>query len=227
MNQAVPFKVVAAFVRLGRKYDIDVVLDDGLRRLHQEFPATLESYDNLELDTETGWTLIKYARGIEIDVVNLAHEQNLLSVLPLAFLSLRRGHVVESGANDDGYIVTLPLVDQRTWLIYTSALPELLAKTTYAWVKAPHSDYHQSCTNPEDCDFSRSEFARRSLFPLSEPFDPIRRWQQEWGGMFCSNCAKRAKRLHSEGRSRFWDALPGAFGLPGWEELRKERVVPE
>lgn len=225
-NNPIPFQVVAAFVRLGRKYDIDVVLKDGLRRLYYEYPTTLENYDALNPnDIQGGWTLIEDALGIDINVIKLAHEHSLLSVLPGAFVNLDMEDIVAMGLGDNGRAATLSLVDQRAWFIYSCALPKLVAETMYAWTKLPQSDY-PDCKTCSDCEMSRALLAG-SLFPLPQNFGPLLSWRQEWERELCSECSERAKPLHNEGRSRFWDALPGAFGFPDWEELKKERVVPE
>lgn len=41
----------------------------------------------------------------------------------------------------------------------------------------------------------------------------------------CDTCIDLAEILHNDGRAKFWDALPGTFGLPGWDEIDKERDV--
>ncbi|KZP11127.1 hypothetical protein FIBSPDRAFT_192028 [Athelia psychrophila] len=44
--------------------------------------------------------------------------------------------------------------------------------------------------------------------------------------IYIFSCKTRAEQLHENGRVKFWDRLPDAFGLPGWDELAKEREVP-
>lgn len=40
----------------------------------------------------------------------------------------------------------------------------------------------------------------------------------------CEICIDIAKGEHGAGRQRLWNALPGVFDLPAWEELNKERA---
>lgn len=41
----------------------------------------------------------------------------------------------------------------------------------------------------------------------------------------CDDCIAAAKQRHDEGRLELWDALPGVFGLPDWEELENDGYV--
>lgn len=39
----------------------------------------------------------------------------------------------------------------------------------------------------------------------------------------CHPCIAHARDQHEVGREKFWELLPGLFGLPPWTELLKER----
>ncbi|KAF8208150.1 hypothetical protein K438DRAFT_1961665 [Mycena galopus ATCC 62051] len=66
--------------------------DSAVARLTAEFPTTLEEHDALPL----GWTTIQYYYGMEFDIVCLASENNILSVLPAACYG-----IVESWSIDE------------------------------------------------------------------------------------------------------------------------------
>ena len=76
-----PFSVVAAMLRLGSKYEFNHLREDALFRLRAEFPTTLETWDELPPE----YTYILEQDGILFDIINLAIEQGLWSILPSAY----------------------------------------------------------------------------------------------------------------------------------------------
>lgn len=79
---ALPFAAVAAHIRLGRKYDFRELLDLALARLNFEHPTTLHGYDALLLDRPTR---IVATPSLSLDILALARENDILSVLPFAY----------------------------------------------------------------------------------------------------------------------------------------------
>lgn len=73
--------IVAAFLRLGRKYDFEVLRIEALRRIFYEAPATLEEFDKRDSECRI---LYRGVPAFWLDMLNLAREQDLQSVLPLA-----------------------------------------------------------------------------------------------------------------------------------------------
>jgi len=74
-----PFDVVAAFLRLGSKYFIEGLRLDALNRLNYEYPI------NFQPMGRNSTLLLKCYQGISFDVINLARQNNILSILPAAF----------------------------------------------------------------------------------------------------------------------------------------------
>lgn len=73
-------------IRLGRKYEIDHLRDEGLTRLKLEFPSDLNGWDALDV---AKYTHILYAEGGPDPVVatmKLAHECKIQSILPGLYL---------------------------------------------------------------------------------------------------------------------------------------------
>jgi hypothetical protein len=82
---ALPFAVVAALIRLGRKYNFRDILDSTVERITFENPKTLEEYDDLISDKKYTSTRIVPYNGIFFDIITLARENNILSALPCAY----------------------------------------------------------------------------------------------------------------------------------------------
>lgn len=85
------FSAVAAMVRLGKKYDIPHLRDEGLARLKLQFPTRLEDFEKL---SPTDYTHIKHTSGdLAFAVVELAHECKIRSILPSLYFVVARNMV--------------------------------------------------------------------------------------------------------------------------------------
>jgi hypothetical protein len=91
---ALPFAVVSALIRLGRKYDFRDILESAVERVTFENPKTLEEYDGLILHKKYTSTRIVPYRGILFDMITLARENNIVSALPCAYYRALHTHVL-------------------------------------------------------------------------------------------------------------------------------------
>jgi hypothetical protein len=96
LEKALPLPVVAALIRLGRKYSFQRLLDSAVERLTFENPSTLEEFDALNSESPLGMTygpsrIVSYP-GLLFDVLTLGRENDILSTLPCAYYRLVRGY---------------------------------------------------------------------------------------------------------------------------------------
>jgi hypothetical protein len=106
-----------AFLRLGRKYDIQQLYSEALTRLEFEFPSTLEQYDR---SSAYSWTLI-LSSGVHAGytlvsaVINLGRENDILHILPLAFYIICSSHtakeLIEAMEQSEGSALELSVFD--------------------------------------------------------------------------------------------------------------------
>ncbi|KAF7977014.1 hypothetical protein HWV62_4956 [Athelia sp. TMB] len=213
IRKPLAIEIIVAFVRMGNKYQIDDILNNALRRLYYEFPDTLKDYD----DTED-WSTIECSATINIDVVNLAREQNLLSVLPIALYCHHNSGFISR--MDINCTSGLSSIDERALLKASLPLLHLQAKTSFSWLTNGGSS---DCLTPDYCSKSRNHVLCSSFF-----FDPewrgLNRWDDEWEDGMCGACIADAQKTFAAGRQQLWDQLPVLLGLPDWDELRKEKI---
>jgi hypothetical protein len=93
---ALPFAVVAALIRLGRKYNFHDILELAVERVTFENPKTLEEYQGLFSDRKYRSTRIVPYNGIFFDIITLARENNILSALPSAYYRAAKGGLVRT-----------------------------------------------------------------------------------------------------------------------------------
>lgn len=174
------------------------------------------------------YSMIKWDSRATVGVANLAREQNLLCVLPLALYqccSMYTAKQLVTGVR--GQFDALSADNIPACFTGWSALGHTQYTTTLAWIDSPDSTY-LNCTSPALCADIRKEILHKISFPRvqfmgkyswSDPSD----FRYDYGiDDMCSSCNSVAEELHNVGRAKFWEALPGIFGLPDWAELRKE-----
>lgn len=220
-------EIVVAFLRLGRKYEIKLLHADALKRLHYEFPSTLQAYG--EHCCNGSMITIKSLARFLIAGANLAREQSVLLALPIALYiccccypydvrELVEG--IDDGASS---IIKLSADNLVSCLGARSFLSTTQAETTLRWANS-HGSIYSACKVPSKCNAIRKDILLKTFLPRPQ-FVGLRSWNTMQSTMLdtiCDTCKAVAEPLHNAGRVEFWDALPGIFGLPAWEELMKE-----
>jgi hypothetical protein len=213
-----PIAVVAAILRLSRKYQIDYLRDDSVSRLKNMFPSTLDAavrrYDG---------TGVKVSPDHIIDTINLAKETGIRSILPFAFFSmmcLNTEVILKGVRRSDGTVAVLSRTDQEIVLLAKDPFRLAQEHDPFRWLdgaKAPSRD----CSTPYVCAKVKDEcmiYLWRSPFPA--PILP--RWETlTWTKRLCVSCRVIGEKCYEEGRQLIWNKLPSFFGLPDWAELLK------
>ncbi|KIM87927.1 hypothetical protein PILCRDRAFT_95671 [Piloderma croceum F 1598] len=216
-----PLAVVAAFLRLGMKYNISTLTADAMERLSYEFPTTMGRWDSFDLCSRVDL----YTQADYIDVVNLAKEIQLPHFLPTAFLHCILIDdifecVLKGVERQDGSHAVLSGEEQKICLLGWENIVNMQAETTFAWRDGTQrfALYMAICTAPGSCGSARTRLGSvpRNVFPGCEPFAV---WDDCWEAGMCAACVAVAKESHDRGREEAWARLPSMFGLPSWEEL--------
>jgi len=217
-REPLPISIIAAFLRLGQKYEIDQLRSEAVTRLSYDFPTTLEEFDQSFKET------LSHCDGVLLFTsINLARECNLLSVLPSALYACSNTMAVQDILRgvllDDGTRCIMSPVDQEGCITGWFTLLEKQATKTLKWVDPRES--FAGCTNPQGCDAGRSTLLRFFWHPVPKLF-PLIRWDPIFDSTFCSFCSQKSREIHEAGRQSVWNEIPSIFGLPEWEELRKQ-----
>lgn len=208
--------VVASFLRLGNKYEIEILRASALKRLFHDYPTRIEGVCPVKRKR-----MIFGTKWLDIDVANLAREQNLLSLLPIALYYCCEIHsgkdLVNGIPRNDGTRAKLLRCDETTCLISLQPLIQLQAETTWAWLYLP-ADAYFNCETIRSNGRCRQirQAIRDAIFPSCSLRGVISWDRQSDGAKMCDKCNEKARVIHDDGRIKFWNALPGIFGLPEW-----------
>jgi hypothetical protein len=221
-NGAQPFAVVAAFLRLGSKYEIAQLRSEAVKRLSIEYPSELDKWDSVVV---TPWAEIQSHKGIHFNVVNLAREVGLTSILPAAYYSACEingfEQILEGACGEDDQLVTLSVENQKVCMRGWGSLVRTQHDQTFKWLATQDDTLFQACRSREKCNNTRMKVFH-STFRCGPVCYALASWQAGDEAGLCGSCIAASRRMHDDGRANIWNHLPFAFDLPGWEELLKE-----
>ncbi|KAF5340565.1 hypothetical protein D9611_007302 [Ephemerocybe angulata] len=217
-------EVVAAMIRMGRKYDIEHVKEGGLSRLKRVFPQQLADWDR-NFDEGEGLYLHTITCGpderildLAIKAIELAHECDIKSILPACYLIVCRDHTFREEDTPK-----IPATALGPCALGRAELLRLQLQTMYDWPTA--LGVVEGCLQEPECLAIGKElmvwlwqYAR-----LSQTFFQWKQVAKSYGYLIedlCTICLSAARRNHDRGRVTLWVGLPAAFGLHSWNHLK-------
>ncbi|KAJ6466860.1 hypothetical protein C8R45DRAFT_876618 [Mycena sanguinolenta] len=229
-KEKLSFPFIAAMVRMGRKYDFKNLLDAAVQRLQEEHAVTVEEHETFfhRAITECSYTPHTIVRqpGLVFDMLTLARENNLFTLLPSAYfraIFLRSKVEILDGipSKDGDPPAMLSSLDQRICIL---GIQKILKA---AW---DHDGFHRwmtsaapspGCTNNQ-CRMRKpliSYILVRNTFEALGPFLAITGESWPW---ICGQCVRYHMDVMAGMRKKMWEDLPSYFDLPPWDELKND-----
>jgi hypothetical protein len=214
-------EVVATYLRLGTKYQMEEFRTQAVKRLSYEFPATLEELDHMKTYSRID-ECASYADE-HFTVINLARSYNLPRVLPWAFAAacelLSVEEILRQTDSAQPYLLR---EDQQTCLVGWQKLLRKQRVTTFSWLTAGNPGCSKmSCKMARHTVLIDELLPSGNVVPFKPECHPLAEWEEEWEKGLCASCVTVGRDKHRCGRQKLWDALPSMFGLPEWAELTK------
>ncbi|KAJ7457652.1 peptidase S8/S53 domain-containing protein [Mycena galericulata] len=206
--------LIAAILRLSKKYDCPLFRKDCLRRLKLEFPTTLTRFDT------DSWKFVALEHNIYPNVISLARELGLYSILPSAYyLMISRNYYLRDILNDKG--TTLSTADRLACLQGYVKLLDLQSETTMEWLDLDEGPIpSDDCDDEEGCEDALQTIFNDTLHQGRPKIYAVKEWDKNWDCDLCQHCRREAKKIFNAGRETCWKKLPSMFGLPDWKELK-------
>ncbi|KAJ6487703.1 hypothetical protein C8R45DRAFT_827248 [Mycena sanguinolenta] len=223
-QQAPPnFDMLAAMLRLGRKYDIAQAYEDALSRIHEKFPSDFTEFQALNIDM----TRIQCRHGICFDLLNLLFECKTYTSIPLlAFCCLRDDGmepILRTGVQRGDGSYAMLSADIKLIMALAFERIALFQFQSLLWLRDDSVIPHDSCQSPAHCDQQRNRMIgivdqdHEGRFDLSYTIDE---WDGRWTRMLCAVCEKIARKTFDLKRAEGWELLPTFFDLPEWKDLK-------
>jgi len=176
-----PFPVVAAFLRLGSKYEIEQPKTEAMARLTYEYPPCLGSFQG-RIDNHGGfWTIFRCSSACTRDKHPSHAAYCILHLLSILFF--RRNF---QGCSKGGYQFSLQ--GQQTCILGHQQLFQKQVKRTYLWLTS--TSYQQCRTlSDEEARAINSSTAASAGIQCSV-------WEESWGIDMCESCIDSERIAH-------------------------------
>ncbi|KAF8216636.1 hypothetical protein K438DRAFT_1703693 [Mycena galopus ATCC 62051] len=220
-QQVIPFALVAALVRLGRKYDFRNLMDAAVQLLMDEHPTTLKEFLELSKTHPYHPKRITYHRGFELDMLDLARENNILSALPCAYYRMLTRY------SQNQLLDGIPRSDRTLTSLAPSTLRQCIVgreKIIFKQMQPGHTlgwlwewEYDADCYTRSKCHAYRKVLIQKYFqFVGVRAFGPVEKMKPR----FCHPCFHHIEELMNMAQRKMWEDLPAFFDLPPWGELK-------
>jgi hypothetical protein len=201
VGEKLPIDVIAAYLRLGKKFEITQLRKEALDILSFEFPSCLQAFDTrpefsfTRIDTRDLMTLVP--------IIDLARETGTHAILPVAYYLYCRYYGVRlillsmcGKTPNDSACFRLSDEDQREILFGWHTLIEREFDHTFYWIIDPSSSSCEAPHNSRCNDNIRAayynEFVGDTLSVRA-----LRKWESVWGESLCNGCATFYEAMHN------------------------------
>ncbi|TEB27371.1 hypothetical protein FA13DRAFT_1691369 [Coprinellus micaceus] len=224
------FRAMRAMIRLGKKYQIEHLRNDGLRCLKREFTMTLEDFDKLDPDEYLNFSpLPKDSNPKAIDpvgtmvaTINLALECGIQSVLPAVYLLTTSNTLGEFLYHKDAS--SIPFDAMRSCIYGREQLLQEWLGSGNAHISASTSISHTGDCKAASISLVRA--ASKCPDDLSNLLLPwvslVERWDtlKQPSERLCRTCKQNVQLSHDTWRRKVWEDLPKYFKLGVWGDLQ-------
>ncbi|TEB30546.1 hypothetical protein FA13DRAFT_1688607 [Coprinellus micaceus] len=239
-REQIHVETVLAMIRIGRKYEIQHLLKEGIARLRTEFPATLEDHDRV--DDTVSWSGIIDNDDAGSDVLfrianfctSHSDMKELLPVLPLAYYWANCRNlttILDGDPIGEDVQCTPTLLSPEAQKICLRGRQKLLDRfsSSFAWVdKIPRVSLSSGASHSHKCSSVVEPLTNilwkpePQLYVMLEPWDRLQKQLDRvtLRKEMCGECYVAARKSHMQAREQLWNDLPGFFGLPSWDVLR-------
>lgn len=200
------YHVIAAYVRLGHKYQIDHLVEEGIAYLKRYYPVKFEVMEKLG-----GHGPPKFRSIENIGVINLARLTNELSLIPSAMVrccaldgeKIIRGFTLPTGVQEVLYSDDLAKCFNTSRRLGSCNVD--ITSHLFPLSPSPH------CKSKSTCQALIIECSD----PPIEEFDAVHPFVS-WEHIFdvcCLACRKYHKKRHDKARRQQWLRLPDIVGV--------------
>ena len=145
--------------------------------------------------------------------VNLAHENDVLHILPYAYYCVVRvsgRRTLEHKEGDTDWKT------KATCLVGGNRLRREMRKTSHSFL----FDFRPSqLCHSRECAYARGVHDERRALEAG-PLSPLRQYTRWHELHVCRECVAYCQSRHSVGRQKMWNKLPSFFGMLTWDELK-------
>ncbi|KIY53165.1 hypothetical protein FISHEDRAFT_19985, partial [Fistulina hepatica ATCC 64428] len=213
------FEIVESVLRMSHRYRAVTLERHALAHLSTAFDTKLEGF----LDPKPTFDIhpepsFESSGDIDFAVVTLARDVGATWILPSAFYEAHL-YSVEEICNGVAIPASGPGIVTPDMSLCLAGLARI--RRTSGPVTAFMACDVAGCTTQQACNAARMRILVEDAAEWqSDPLNYFRHWIRETlPRRLCSVCYEHSCKVYMQWQQSFWDAVPGYFGLPSWEEL--------
>jgi hypothetical protein len=210
------YSEIEGILSLASKYDIPYLRRRALAQFREYYPDDFDVWSTMRWLCGTDWQ----DSAPNPATLDLARKVGALCAIPAIMLRMSFGGL------DEHLLANLGPGDRSSMLMGMSKLWSRTLLHVYGWFFQAAPD----CPSPEYCLKKRINVLRDlenstvqdTLCPsMSYPYwyDGLLQHEDDY---ICKACESAADKCYDKGKLELWEELPSIFGLPSWEELRRE-----
>ncbi|KAI1792218.1 hypothetical protein LXA43DRAFT_887864 [Ganoderma leucocontextum] len=219
------FDIVSAAIRLGQKYKIIDMYQEGLSFLKGHYTDSLDTWNEIDTWSPTGWDDLQ-----AIGVINLARSTGELSLLPTAFMVcavLLQSNLVHGFTREDGSQEHLTLDDIGRCLEAKDRLREASVIAHFRALTpavAPACKASSQCARTFKHAFRGKGMEANVHLMMTDDVllnTPLRYFETKDGNYtLCQPCVAMVDERDRKENLALWNRLPGLLGIdvPAWGE---------
>ncbi|KAF9011980.1 hypothetical protein BDQ17DRAFT_1298357 [Cyathus striatus] len=228
-----PLAVIAALLRLGRKYNFEKLQQDARAFLEKDIPKTFQTFRRRASNSR----IISYP-GVEFDIANIVHENQMNTLLPVALYdcliypmeTIISGVTGEKVTKSATALSRLNHENQLRVALAKERMSTVRFKYSYGWASTEYASVFPA-RNCESLNSLICPTRSRSIIntiaqqaPL-QPFLGLQGFDKLFFKSYlCDACLEVAEKYYEEGAEEMWDELPGYFNLDPWDKLQDDDV---
>ncbi|KAJ7464358.1 hypothetical protein FB451DRAFT_1094147 [Mycena latifolia] len=206
---------IVGVLRLAHKYDVHFLRRRALEHLGTLYSTYLEDYN---VSGHLSFT-VESILHINLKTIQIAVEVGALWLLPDAYHTMHQENlqtVMATGALWDC------LGEAEKTNCFRVFSHDNRIRPTIQIVQAVSTE-SSKCRDSGACNIARMiTLQNHDWYDTADALVPFNWYELKDNGL-CETCLKSAKAMHESARQKFWDELPGMFGLPRWDELEEMR----
>ncbi|TFK17971.1 hypothetical protein FA15DRAFT_604151, partial [Coprinopsis marcescibilis] len=223
---------ISGILRLSTKYLIRNLRQRCLALLKLKFPTTFDEYNakatSRQQSTLGGRASERYKSDSIMRAISLAHETNVLTVLPYAYYCVARMSLRRLMKDGEQRAAKAAREAELGWklkcvcLVGRERLRWAEMSVSYSFLMLfQRSPECRSGLGGGGCAHTRGPQSEWNLISLAKAPNPLRQYTR-WERLgVCGVCVEWSKGVHEDGRREVWERLPSFFELGTWEELER------
>lgn len=219
-------------LRIASKYQAPRVLRRLMTIFCHHLPSTLAKWDHWIGEVKYECSAVCRVRCESrisdtecVHALNMARQVGIHILMPAMFLFLATEVSTEELMNSTVFKKLIP-ANMTALITGQRKLYRITREEVFGPIYSSSRNISPECRTVSACHIARHKLARKVIevdsFGTGRPFTVVN-FKVPPASDLCTECGAVLRQWYIRGRIEAWNKLPAQFGLPSWDELRKQQ----